>query len=58
MRSWSIEIWLLDARGTPIPANIFEKVVYNLHPSFERPKQRMANSSVDYTRLELTGYRV
>lgn len=40
MRSWSIEIWLLDARGTPIPANIFEKVVYNLHPSFERPKQQ------------------
>lgn len=40
MRSWSIEIWLLDHQGREIPANVFEKVTYNLHPSFERPKQQ------------------
>ncbi|KAJ4305614.1 transcription factor TFIIF complex subunit Tfg3 [Kalmusia sp. IMI 367209] len=39
MRSWSIEIWLLNERGEEVTANCFEKAVYNLHPSFERPKQ-------------------
>ncbi|KAF2740170.1 transcription initiation factor TFIID subunit 14 [Polyplosphaeria fusca] len=39
MRAWSIEIWLLDDQGTEVQANVFEKAVYNLHPSFERPKQ-------------------
>lgn len=39
MRSWSIEIWLLNDRGEEVQANCFEKAVYNLHPSFERPKQ-------------------
>lgn len=41
MRSWSIEICLLDEHGQEILANVFEKAVYNLHPSFERPKQSM-----------------
>jgi len=39
MREWSVEIWLLDDAGNEVPANIFEKAVYNLHPSFERNKQ-------------------
>lgn len=39
MRSWSIEIWLLDENGVEVPATVFDKAVYNLHPSFERPKQ-------------------
>jgi hypothetical protein len=39
MRAWSIEVWLLDDTGREIPATVFEKVVYNLHPTFERPKQ-------------------
>jgi transcription initiation factor IIF auxiliary subunit len=39
MRSWSIEIWLLDENGNEVEANVFEKATYNLHPSFERPRQ-------------------
>ncbi|KAF2269916.1 SAS complex, SAS5 subunit/transcription initiation factor IID, subunit 14 [Lojkania enalia] len=39
MRSWSIEIWLLDENGQEVQANVFDKAVYNLHPSFEKNKQ-------------------
>ncbi|KAF2817214.1 transcription initiation factor-like protein subunit [Mytilinidion resinicola] len=39
MRSWSIEVWLLDDQGHEVPATVFEKATYNLHPTFERPKQ-------------------
>ncbi|KAH7132639.1 yeats family-domain-containing protein [Dendryphion nanum] len=39
MRTWSIEIWLLDEAGNEVTANLFEKAVYNLHPSFEKNKQ-------------------
>lgn len=39
MRSWSIEIWLVDSAGNDMPATCFEKAVYNLHPSFEKNKQ-------------------
>ena len=38
MRSWSIEIWLLDEAGQEVQANVFEKATYNLHPSFEKNK--------------------
>ena len=39
MRSWSIEVWLVDDKGNEVVANCFEKAVYNLHPSFEKNKQ-------------------
>lgn len=39
MRQWSIEIWLLDENRNEVAANVFEKAVYNLHPSFEKNKQ-------------------
>ncbi|KAF2199551.1 SAS complex, SAS5 subunit/transcription initiation factor IID, subunit 14 [Delitschia confertaspora ATCC 74209] len=39
MRKWSIEIWLLDKNGHEMMPNCFEKATYNLHPSFERPRQ-------------------
>jgi len=39
MRSWSIEIFLLDENGQETAANVFEKATYNLHPSFEKNKQ-------------------
>lgn len=39
MRSWSIEIWLLNDRDEEVPATIFEKVTYELHPSFPKPRQ-------------------
>jgi transcription initiation factor IIF auxiliary subunit len=39
MRSWSIEIWLLDEQGNEVMPNVFEKCTYNLHPSFDKNKQ-------------------
>ncbi len=37
LRAWSIEIFLLNSEGKPIPATIFEKVTYHLHPTFANP---------------------
>lgn len=39
MRQWSIEIVLLDEEGKEIPATIFDKVVYHLHPTFANPNR-------------------
>lgn len=37
MRAWSMRIFLLDEEGNERPADMFTKVVYNLHPTFETP---------------------
>ncbi|KAL4904852.1 hypothetical protein BDW74DRAFT_153626 [Aspergillus multicolor] len=34
LRSWSIEVYLINEHGEQVPANIFDKVTYSLHPSF------------------------
>ncbi|KAL4890236.1 yeats family-domain-containing protein [Aspergillus ambiguus] len=34
LRSWSIEIYLLNEHGDQVSANVFDKVTYTLHPSF------------------------
>jgi transcription initiation factor IIF auxiliary subunit len=39
MKTWNIEIYLLDEAGHEKPANCFTKAVYNLHPSFANPVQ-------------------
>jgi len=39
MKIWSIEIVLLNEAGNEMPASIFTKAVYNLHPSFVNPVQ-------------------
>lgn len=39
MREWSMRLFLLDEDGTERPADVFTKVVYNLHPTFENPVQ-------------------
>jgi transcription initiation factor IIF auxiliary subunit len=39
MKSWNIEVYLLDEAGNEKPANCFTKAVYNLHPSFANPIQ-------------------
>ena len=39
VRQWSIEIVLLDENNNEIPATIFEKVVYHLHPTFANPNR-------------------
>ncbi|KAJ5746041.1 Transcription initiation factor TFIID subunit 14 [Penicillium odoratum] len=33
-RSWSIEVYVVNDKGEQIPASIFDKVTYHLHPSF------------------------
>ncbi|GAB0136662.1 hypothetical protein EsDP_00004956 [Epichloe bromicola] len=39
MREWSLRLHLLDEEGNERPADVFTKVVYNLHPTFENPVQ-------------------
>jgi transcription initiation factor IIF auxiliary subunit len=39
MKSWNIEVCLLDEAGNEKSAACFTKVVYNLHPSFVNPTQ-------------------
>jgi transcription initiation factor TFIID/TFIIF subunit len=39
MREWSIRVFILDEAGNEQPADVFTKVVYNLHPTFENPTQ-------------------
>ncbi|ODH53129.1 hypothetical protein GX48_00664 [Paracoccidioides brasiliensis] len=34
LRKWSIEVYLLNEHGEEIPAAMFDKVTYTLHPSF------------------------
>jgi hypothetical protein len=39
-RSWHIEVWLVNDKGELVPANVFDKVTFHLHPSFgERATQ-------------------
>ncbi|AMD22719.1 HHL051Wp [Eremothecium sinecaudum] len=37
MRQWNIQLFLLDDKGNEVPATIFDKVVYHLHPTFANP---------------------
>ena len=39
MKEWTVEVYILDEAGKEKPARCFQKVVYNLHPSFEDPVQ-------------------
>ncbi|KAF2431300.1 hypothetical protein EJ08DRAFT_670134 [Tothia fuscella] len=39
MRAWNIEVVLLNEQGEEVPATVFDKVVYELHPTFAKPKQ-------------------
>ncbi|KAF4119763.1 transcription initiation factor TFIID/TFIIF subunit, partial [Geosmithia morbida] len=39
MRAWSMRLFILDDQGNERPADVFTKVVYNLHPTFENPVQ-------------------
>ncbi|PWY84959.1 putative Ran-specific GTPase-activating protein 1 [Aspergillus heteromorphus CBS 117.55] len=44
LRSWSIEVYVVNEHGDQIPANVFDKVTYTLHPSFgERAVQTFKN---------------
>jgi transcription initiation factor IIF auxiliary subunit len=37
MRKWSIQVRLVGPNGEDLPADIFDKVTYKLHPTFEEP---------------------
>ncbi|KAI9850058.1 MAG: hypothetical protein M1838_006138 [Thelocarpon superellum] len=37
MRAWNIKVFVLDENGADVPATLFEKVKYILHPSFKNP---------------------
>ncbi|KAH8668598.1 transcription initiation factor IIF-like protein [Xylariales sp. PMI_506] len=39
MKEWSVRLYVLDQDGNEHPATCFQKVTYNLHPSFENPNQ-------------------
>jgi len=37
MRTWGIKIYLVNDQGQDVPATCFEKVQYQLHPTFANP---------------------
>lgn len=37
VRKWGIEVCLVGPNGEDIPANVFDKVTYRLHPTFKNP---------------------
>jgi transcription initiation factor TFIID/TFIIF subunit len=41
MREWSMKVFMVDEDGNERSADVFTKVVYNLHPTFENPVQSM-----------------
>ncbi len=45
MKLWSIEVFLLNEAGEQMPADIFTKATYNLHPSFANPTQSTKTSA-------------
>lgn len=60
MKSWNIEIYLLDEAGNEKTANCFTKAVYNLHPSFANPIQSVlmavSNKTLDANRFSNSIY--
>jgi transcription initiation factor TFIID/TFIIF subunit len=51
MRAWSLKLFLLDEEGNERPADVFTKVVYNLHPTFENPVQSKLPQAVFCIRI-------
>jgi len=41
MREWSIRVFIQGEKGEELPANIFDKVTYKLHPTFANPNRGM-----------------
>jgi len=44
MREWSIRVYLLGPNGDELPATIFDKVTYKLHPTFANPTRSVLSS--------------
>lgn len=41
MREWSIQIFVVGPRGEELPANMFDKATYHLHPTFQNPTRHL-----------------
>jgi transcription initiation factor TFIID/TFIIF subunit len=41
MRAWSIRVFILGPNGEELPATVFDKVIYKLHPTFPNPTRGM-----------------
>ncbi|KAK7204190.1 transcription initiation factor TFIID subunit 14 [Myxozyma melibiosi] len=41
MRKWSVRVCLVGPSGEEVPANIFDKVTYRLHPTFNNPNRTL-----------------
>lgn len=56
LRKWSIEVYMLNEHGEEIPASMFDKVTYTLHPSFgSRAIQSMYDAALHlYMRIQYT----
>lgn len=51
-REWSIEVYLVNDKGEQVPATLFDKVTYHLHPSFgSRAVQCKFSERADALRL-------
>lgn len=46
IREWSLRLHILDEDGNERPADVFTKVVYHLHPTFENPVQSQSTPFV------------
>ncbi|MCJ1372076.1 hypothetical protein MMC20_003297 [Loxospora ochrophaea] len=44
LRRWNISIYLLNENGEEMPANVFGKAIYKLHPSFEKRANQTFNA--------------
>ena len=44
LRKWNIQLFLLNEHGEEIPATIFSKALYKLHPSFEKRANQSKSS--------------
>lgn len=53
MKEWTVEVFVLDEAGREKPARCFQKVVYNLHPSFENPVQSKYSGPCLFARQEI-----
>lgn len=51
MRKWSIQVSMVGPDGKDMPANVFDKVTYKLHPTFANPTRGMFFSFVLFKRL-------
>ncbi|KAK9249131.1 yeats family-domain-containing protein [Lipomyces tetrasporus] len=41
MRKWSVKITMVGPSGAELPASIFDKVTYKLHPTFQNPNRTL-----------------